>query len=138
MRLLSRLLLVLLAIPVAAQAAPYTFTGSLRIAFGTATAGGVLIDQTVNGSGTADITLSGGDVDAISGLSAGSFVFAGPTVPISDPALLPVSSSRVDASNLAGNFAALTSGGGGTMGLDGQFTIGLFGDTSFIDLALWD
>jgi hypothetical protein len=72
------------------------FSGTLRLEVGVI--GLVLFDQTVGGSGSADVTHVRGSVDAIAGLSAGAFSFAGPTFP-ADPGLYPVLSIRLDATN---------------------------------------
>lgn len=142
-RLASILVASGLALLVCAAGAPTAhatvlgFTGALTVAFGP-NGGSPYFSDVVIGAGTADVTYAGADIDAISGLSAGSFVFAGPTFPITDPLAFPVTSIRLDATSDIGDFTALTTGGGGTMALRGAFTAGLFGGTSMLTLQTDD
>jgi len=79
-----------------------------------------------SGTGSADVTLTGGNISSIAGLTAGIFALNG-TTPITDPAAAPIKGLRIDAATGVGNFAGTNTGaGGGLMAVIGTAKVCLF------------
>jgi hypothetical protein len=115
--LLASFVCVLGASP--ALGVPVTFAGTLKVQWYSALQG-LIFSATTTGSGSADISYVGGNVDAITSVAAGTFSFVGAET--SNPGAFPINDVILNANTGAGSFTGLTSGGGGTMGLLGTFS----------------
>lgn len=131
---LVALSLVLSAAP--ALALPTAFTGSLRVTFGLP---GLLpmIDVTDAGTGSAEVTHSGGVIDAVTGVVGETFGLL-QTVPNPPAGLLPIDEISLLAFSRAGNFTGLASGGGGQMAIDGFVPIEISTQTFSFDLTFFN
>lgn len=107
----------------AAHATPRVFEGSLTVSLG---AGGpAFFSDTVNGEGTADVTLNSDGIDQFY-FPAGTFQFDGVArpLPLGSP-FFPLESVSLDAQNGRGGFGGLTTPSGvGFMTIEGAFFFG--------------
>ncbi len=124
--------MILPAVP--ALAVPTAFPGTLRVSFGLPGLA-PMIDVTDAGTGSAEVTHSGGVIDAVTGVAAERFgLFQ--TVPNPPSGLLPIDEITLLAYNSAGKFSGLASGsGGGQMGIEGLVVVDIGTQTFPFDLT---
>ncbi len=136
--LLRPLLLTFCLLPpaVPALALPTAFTGSLRVSFGFPGLA-PMIDVTDAGSGSADVTRSGGVIDAVTGVASEQFGLL-QTVPNPPSGLLPIDEITLLASSKSGSFTGLASDGGGEMAIGGIVVIDVGAQSFIFDLTFFN